>query len=130
MHATGCILSEPLQQTIAIGPQACSSSLLACQVTGVRAHWMPCICPTSHTSPRTAGAFSSGNMQVGGELLEAPRPLPWYPHRLAWHFAFSRAQLRKLPMLEVQALHLPCRWKYAGAVLAVGSPYLGISHSD
>ena len=41
-------------------------------------------------------------MQVGGELLEAPKPLPWYPNRLAWHFAFSRAQLRKLPMLEVR----------------------------
>ena len=41
--------------------------------------------------------------QVGGETLEPPQALPWYPGKLAWRFAFSRAQLRKLPMLE--AIH-------------------------
>lgn len=35
--------------------------------------------------------------------MDPPQPLPWYPHKLAWHFSFSRAQLRKLPALE--ALH-------------------------
>jgi 16S rRNA C967 or C1407 C5-methylase (RsmB/RsmF family) len=25
--------------------------------------------------------------------------MPWYPNKLAWHMNFSRAQLRKSPML-------------------------------
>lgn len=36
---------------------------------------------------------------MNGETLEPPKPLAWYPQRLAWHFAFSRVQLRKLPVL-------------------------------
>jgi 16S rRNA C967 or C1407 C5-methylase (RsmB/RsmF family) len=41
--------------------------------------------------------------QLSAEELEAPRPLPWYPDNLAWQMSFSRAQLRKLPILE--AIH-------------------------
>ena len=36
---------------------------------------------------------------MNGERLEPPTPLAWYPQRLAWHFSFSRVQLRKLPVL-------------------------------
>ena len=28
-----------------------------------------------------------------------PQPLPWYPAKLAWQLAFTRNQLRKLPVL-------------------------------
>lgn len=35
----------------------------------------------------------------GGEV-DAIRPLPWYPHNLAWHSNFSRMQLRKNQSLE------------------------------
>jgi 16S rRNA C967 or C1407 C5-methylase (RsmB/RsmF family) len=33
---------------------------------------------------------------MGGEDVQPPQPLPWYPRNLAWQMAFSRAQLRKL----------------------------------
>lgn len=39
------------------------------------------------------------DMQVAGETLQPPRPLPWYSNKLAWHMSFSRGQLRKLPIL-------------------------------
>ncbi len=38
--------------------------------------------------------------QVAGEMLQPPRPLEWFPNKLAWHMSFSRAQLRKLPILS------------------------------
>eukprot|EP00897_Mesotaenium_endlicherianum_P001484 jgi/Mesen1/1363/ME000013S00855 len=38
-------------------------------------------------------------IEVDGEKLDPPRPLPWYPSNLAWHMSFSRTQLRKLPIL-------------------------------
>ena len=34
--------------------------------------------------------------QVDGELVESPRPLPWYPNNYAWKMNFSRGQLRKV----------------------------------
>lgn len=37
---------------------------------------------------------------VGGNVVEHIRPLPWYPGKLAWHLNFSRMQLRKNQMLE------------------------------
>ena len=52
---------------------------------------------------------------MDGEALEPPAPLPWYPDRLAWQLAFSRAQLRKLPTLK--AVHeLVIRENEAGAL--------------
>ena len=39
-------------------------------------------------------------LQINGETLEPPRPLPWYPDKLAWHMNFSREQLRRLPKLN------------------------------
>lgn len=27
--------------------------------------------------------------------MEPPKPLPWYPHKLAWQFNFSRSQVRE-----------------------------------
>ncbi len=39
-------------------------------------------------------------MQIDGELVQPPHPLPWYPNNLAWHMNFSRGQLRKLPWLS------------------------------
>lgn len=38
-----------------------------------------------------------------GLEVEPPYPMPWYPNKLAWHMNFSRAQLRKMPVLN--ALH-------------------------
>ncbi|KAK9905535.1 hypothetical protein WJX75_001721 [Coccomyxa subellipsoidea] len=57
----------------------------------------------------------SENMEVEGEPLEAPRTLPWYPDALGWHMAFSRAQLRKLPILK-QVHELIIRENDAGAI--------------
>lgn len=37
---------------------------------------------------------------VGGNVVEHIRPLPWYPGKLAWHLNFSRMQLRKNQVLE------------------------------
>ena len=36
---------------------------------------------------------------MAGEELSPPRPLPWYPQKLAWQMDASRAQLRKLDAL-------------------------------
>jgi 16S rRNA C967 or C1407 C5-methylase (RsmB/RsmF family) len=42
-------------------------------------------------------------LQLDGELVQPPRPLPWYPSNLGWHMNFSRNQLRKLSWLA--AIH-------------------------
>ena len=39
-------------------------------------------------------------LQINGETLDPPRPLNWYPDKLAWHMNFSREQLRRLPKLN------------------------------
>lgn len=39
-------------------------------------------------------------LQVDGEPLSPPKPLPWYPNNYGWHMDFSRGQLRKMPLLE------------------------------
>eukprot|EP00890_Picochlorum_soloecismus_P002090 jgi/Picsp_1/2882/NSC_01107-R1_protein len=46
---------------------------------------------------------SEGVKTLDGETVNPPKPLPWYPNRLAWQLEFSRTQLRKDPNLE--ALH-------------------------
>lgn len=57
-----------------------------------------------------------GNVwQVEGEPLDPPKPLAWYPDKLAWHFAFSRAQLRKLSILK-DVHELVIRENDAGAI--------------
>lgn len=33
-------------------------------------------------------------------VIEKPRPLPWYPDRMAWHFNFTKRLLRKNPLLK------------------------------
>eukprot|EP00879_Flechtneria_rotunda_P009555 GHRR01010001.1.p1 GENE.GHRR01010001.1~~GHRR01010001.1.p1 ORF type:complete len:901 (+),score=384.85 GHRR01010001.1:586-3288(+) len=43
--------------------------------------------------------FRAGPIMLDGEVVDPPRPLPWYPHNLAWHMNFSRNQLRKLSWL-------------------------------
>jgi 16S rRNA C967 or C1407 C5-methylase (RsmB/RsmF family) len=40
---------------------------------------------------------------VAGQEVEPPYAMPWYPNELAWHMNFSRAALRKMPVLT--ALH-------------------------
>ena len=40
------------------------------------------------------------SFQISGETLEPPRPLLWYPDKLAWHMTFSREQLRNNPKLN------------------------------
>eukprot|EP00051_Salpingoeca_urceolata_P032936 m.18125 g.18125 ORF g.18125 m.18125 type:complete len:737 (-) comp5633_c0_seq1:115-2325(-) len=34
-------------------------------------------------------------LQVDGEWIEPPRPLPWYPDRLGWHLNVTRILIRK-----------------------------------
>lgn len=43
--------------------------------------------------------FSKGPIVLDGEVVDPPKPLPWYPNKLAWHMNFSRGQLRKLSWL-------------------------------
>ncbi|GBG73037.1 hypothetical protein CBR_g12755 [Chara braunii] len=38
-------------------------------------------------------------VEVDGEPVDPPSPLPWYADNLAWKLNFSRMQLRKLPIL-------------------------------
>ena len=45
----------------------------------------------------------SVSLQPDDAVLQPPKPLPWYPDNLAWHFDFSKSQLRKMPVLE--AIH-------------------------
>ena len=56
------------------------------------------------SEPACAAAHASGEsgsaLQVQGETLQPPRPLPWYPDKLAWHMTFSREQLRNNPKLN------------------------------
>ncbi|CAO3676923.1 unnamed protein product [Umbelopsis vinacea] len=40
------------------------------------------------------------NVEVEGEVIEPPRPLPWYPENLGWHFKVSRGVLRKSPAMS------------------------------
>ena len=42
---------------------------------------------------------------MAGEELQPPRPLPWYPRKLAWQMDASRAQLRKLDALAAVRAH-------------------------
>jgi 16S rRNA C967 or C1407 C5-methylase (RsmB/RsmF family) len=49
----------------------------------------------SCTAPNAAAV-----VQLDDEVVDPPRPLPWYPNNLAWHMNFSRGQLRKLSWLE------------------------------
>ena len=42
-------------------------------------------------------------MEIDGRVLEPPRPLAWYPDRLAWHMDQNRSLLRKVP--QFQKLH-------------------------
>ncbi|KAK9844371.1 hypothetical protein WJX74_001555 [Apatococcus lobatus] len=42
-----------------------------------------------------------GAIRLDDDVLQPPKPLPWYPDNLAWHFNFSRSQLRKMPALEL-----------------------------
>ncbi|KAM7261558.1 hypothetical protein ACFE04_020635 [Oxalis oulophora] len=41
-----------------------------------------------------------GEVSFDGDEVEPIRPLPWYPHNLAWHSNFSRKQIRKNQTLE------------------------------
>ena len=52
-------------------------------------------CMTAHACGKSGSA-----LQVQGETLQPPRPLPWYPDKLAWHMTFSREQLRNNPKLN------------------------------
>ncbi|KAL4448837.1 hypothetical protein ABPG77_007554 [Micractinium sp. CCAP 211/92] len=44
--------------------------------------------------------FTEEPVVLDGEEVEKPHPLAWYPGKLAWQMNFSRAQLRKLEVLE------------------------------
>ena len=45
-------------------------------------------------------SFKSGPIQVDGEEVNPPHPLPWYPDSLAWQLDLSRTQLRKVDSLK------------------------------
>ena len=45
-------------------------------------------------APASRTRLLPARLQIDGELVEAPVPLPWYPHKLAWQFNFSRSQAR------------------------------------
>ena len=66
--------------------------------------------------------------QINGETLEPPRPLLWYPDKLAWHMTFSREQLRNNPKLnEVTSVLLAPAHVMTGAGHAAEKP---ASHSS
>lgn len=47
--------------------------------------------------------FSSEEILVEGEVVSPPKPLAWYPNKLAWQLDFSRTHLRKIP--EMKEMH-------------------------
>jgi len=46
-----------------------------------------------------AGLQTQGTLELDGYAVQPPRPIPWYPHDLAWHIDCSRNQIRKVPLL-------------------------------
>ena len=46
-----------------------------------------------------AGLQTQGTLELDGKAVQPPRPIPWYPHDLAWHIDCSRNQIRKVPLL-------------------------------
>lgn len=44
--------------------------------------------------------FSKGPLEIDGEVIEPPKPLPWYPDKLAWQMNFSRYHLRRIDVLK------------------------------
>ncbi|XP_034016937.1 RNA cytosine C(5)-methyltransferase NSUN2 [Thalassophryne amazonica] len=40
------------------------------------------------------------NLEIDGQMIEAPQPLSWYPDEQAWHTNMSRKIIRKSPLLE------------------------------
>ncbi|KAI8103000.1 hypothetical protein M9434_005788 [Picochlorum sp. BPE23] len=44
--------------------------------------------------------FSNGPLEIDGEVIEPPKPLPWYPDKLAWQMNFSRYHLRRIDALK------------------------------
>jgi len=48
-----------------------------------------------------AGYHKEGeSFEIDGELVEPPRPISWYPGKLAWHTSIPRKVLKKNPELE------------------------------
>ena len=47
--------------------------------------------------------FTSEELVVEGEVVSPPKPLAWYPNKLAWQLDFSRSHLRKIP--EMKEMH-------------------------
>eukprot|EP00731_Ephydatia_muelleri_P026085 Em0018g185a len=39
-------------------------------------------------------------IEIEGEKVPSPHPLPWYPHRLAWHISLSRMVIRHSPAVS------------------------------
>lgn len=49
--------------------------------------------------------------EMDGKKIDPPRPLPWYPNKMGWHFDVSKANLRKYELLHefkkfIQTEHL------------------------
>ncbi|XP_033831347.1 RNA cytosine C(5)-methyltransferase NSUN2 [Periophthalmus magnuspinnatus] len=40
------------------------------------------------------------DLEIDGQMIEAPQPLSWYPDEQAWHTNMSRKIIRKSPLLE------------------------------
>lgn len=58
-----------------------------------------CVAPCTHSIHTVLPAVAVLVLQLDGEQVDPPRPLPWYPNKLGWHMNFSRNQLRKLSWL-------------------------------
>jgi 16S rRNA C967 or C1407 C5-methylase (RsmB/RsmF family) len=74
---------------------------LGCCIPFVRGRaWYALPTTASPPNPTHAPTSLHCNQQLDGEVVDPPRPLPWYPNKLAWHMNFSRGQLRKLSWLS------------------------------
>ncbi|XP_022108755.1 tRNA (cytosine(34)-C(5))-methyltransferase-like [Acanthaster planci] len=68
------------------------------RITGYRSH-------AQHMLSYLKGHYISAlvDKTVDGEVLERPKPMPWYPDELAWQFGVTRKSIRKMP--EYKKLH-------------------------
>jgi hypothetical protein len=68
----------------------------------------------------------------GGEdtAIEPPKAVRWYPDRLAWQFAYSRQQLRRLPFLEAGNVPLTPAHTHPAALLSHAPTHSPLASDD
>ncbi|ORY95172.1 S-adenosyl-L-methionine-dependent methyltransferase [Lobosporangium transversale] len=62
------------------------------RITGTRSHAVEI-----RDTVKNAFVPHLANISVDGVVADPPRPLPWYPDELGWHFDVSRTLLKKSP---------------------------------